>query len=67
VLTKKAFNIGFREIQIMERRALGIEALGRYPVVHADLAELLRQALPVARHETVVFAIVVTARKPAAA
>jgi hypothetical protein len=65
VLTKKAFNVGFREVEVVERRPVGIDALARYPVVRAELEEFLRQALPVARHQTLVWAIVVTARKPA--
>lgn len=61
---KKLVNVGFRDVQLAERRAVGIDALARYPVVNGDLEDFLRQAVPVARHTALVSAVVVTGSKP---
>ena len=63
---KKFFNVGFEEIAVLERKPFGLADLARYPLFTKEFLALLRNALPVHRHEELVFSIVVTARKPSA-
>jgi hypothetical protein len=64
VLLKKFYNVGFDEIEIVERRAFGLEDLTRYPLFTPDFIDLLRRIMPPNRHAELVLAIVVRARKP---
>ena len=64
MLLKKFFNVGFIGIEIVERRAFGLEDLTRYPLFVPDFIEFLRRIMPSRRHAELVFSIVVTARKP---
>ena len=64
MLLKKFFNVGFIEIEAVERRAFGLEDVARYPLFAPDFIEFLRQIMPSHRHAELVFSIVVTARKP---
>ena len=64
MLIKKLFNVGFEEIDIMERRPFGLADCSRYPLFAPDFIEFLRKTLPADRHGEVVHSIVVTARRP---
>lgn len=63
---KKVFNVGFDDIAVRDRRAVGLDELSRYPLFSADFIAFLTHVLPKARHREVVQAVVVTARKPEA-
>lgn len=63
---KKLFNLGFEAIEAHDRRAVGLADLGRYPLFTPEFFDFLRRVMPPERHDDVVYAIVVTARKPAA-
>jgi hypothetical protein len=67
VLLKKIFNVGFDAIDVVERRPIGLDELARYPLFTAEFVAFLREAIPAHQHEELVRAVVVTARKPAAA
>lgn len=66
MLLKKLFNVWFDEIQVVDRRPLGLDALSRYPLFAPDFIAFLRDVIPPHRHDELVQAIVVTARKPSA-
>lgn len=54
---------GFEEIEVMERRPLGVEDCALYPLFTPDVLELMRTLLAPERRERVAVAIVVRARK----
>jgi hypothetical protein len=64
VLLKKFFNVGFEEIRVAERRPFGLEDLRRYPLFAPEFIEFLQRVIPPDRKSELVFAIVVTARRP---
>jgi hypothetical protein len=64
VLLKKFFNVGFDAIQIADRRSFGLADLSRYPLFAPEFLEFLHRVVPPSRHDELVFAITVTARKP---
>jgi hypothetical protein len=64
VLLKKFFNQGFEEIQVVERKPLGLAELARYPLFAPEFLDFLRGVVPAHRHGELVYSIVVTARKP---
>jgi len=64
VLTKKVSNVGFEAIAIEERRPVGIDELGHYPVFPEELVAFLRRAIPESRHDELVWSVALTARKP---
>jgi len=66
VLTRKLINVGFEAVRVHDRRPFGLDALARYPVFTAEFLEFVRRVIPPARHDTLVLAAVVTARKPGA-
>ena len=67
MLLKKLFNVWFDGIEVVERRPIALDELARYPLFTAEFVAFLREAVPAHRHEELVGAVVVTARKPAAA
>ncbi len=64
MLLKKFFNVGFEDLEVLDRRTFGLEDVARYPLFAPDFLEFLRQVMPPDRHAELVFSIVVTARKP---
>ena len=64
MLLKKFFNVGFERIEVVERRAFGLEDLTRYPLFAPDFIDFMRRIMPPHRHAELVFSIVITARKP---
>ncbi len=65
MLTKKVLNAGFEAIEIQDRRPISIDELTRYPVFPAEFVQFLRQAIPQPRHAELVWAVTLTALKPA--
>lgn len=66
MLLKKLFNVGFEGIRVVERRPFGLDDLARYPLFAPDFLAFLRQVIPAARHDELVWSVTVTAGKPAA-
>jgi hypothetical protein len=64
VLKKKLSNVGFVDVAIPDRAPFGLAALARYPLFPPEFLEFVRAAVPADRHDALVSAIVVTARKP---
>lgn len=64
MLLKKFFNVGFEEIEVHDRRPVGLSDLTRYPVFPPEFFNFLREVLPPERHDELVSSLVVTARKP---
>lgn len=65
MLLKKLFNVGFDEIAVVDRRAMSLQELSRYPLFAPEFIAFLREVLPAHRHGELVHAVVVTARKAA--
>jgi hypothetical protein len=65
VLLKKFFNVGFEQIEVVERKGFGLEDLTRYPLFAPEFLDFLRRIMPPHRHAELVSSIVMTARKPA--
>jgi hypothetical protein len=65
VLLKKFFNVGFEDVRKLDRRGFGLADLSRYPLFSAEFLDFMRNVMPPARHDELVFSIAVTARKPA--
>ena len=66
MLIKKFFNVGFESIAIVTRRAFGLADLARYPLFGPEFLTFLRATMPAHRHDELVHAITITARKPVA-
>jgi hypothetical protein len=56
--------VGFEEIQVVERRACGLDDLARYPLFAPEFIDFLRRTMPQHQHAELVSSIVITARKP---
>lgn len=63
MLLKKFFNVGFEDIQVVERAPFGLRDIARYPLFAPEFIALLRETVPQHRHDELVFSIVVTARR----
>ena len=61
---KKCFNVGFTEIQVVERSPFGLADLGRYPLFAPDFLDFMRRVMPPERHQELVFSIALTATSP---
>lgn len=64
MLLKKFFNVGFEEIQVLERKPFGLAELACYPLFATEFLDFLREVVPPHRHAELVYSIIVTARKP---
>lgn len=64
MLLKKFFNVGFEEVEVVDRRGYGLEDIARYPLFSPDFLAFLRKVTPPERHAELVSSIVITARKP---
>lgn len=58
--------MGFERIETHGRQPFGLADLTRYPLFAPDFLDFLRRAIPPERHAELVFALLVTARKPEA-
>ena len=63
MLTKKLGNVGFVNVVVADRAPFGLDALARYPLFPPEFLDFVRAAVPVDRHDRLVYAVVVTARK----
>jgi hypothetical protein len=63
---KKIFNVGFTDIQVVERSPFGLDDLGRYPLFAPEFLDFMRRVMPPERHRELVFSITITATSPAA-
>jgi len=59
--------VGFDAIKTHGRQPFGLADLTRYPLFAPDFLDFLSRVMPAHRHAELVFSIIVTARKPAAA
>jgi hypothetical protein len=66
VLLKKFFNVGFADIDVVERQSFGLSDVARYPLFTSDFIDFLRRLMPPERHAELVLSIVIVARKPTA-
>jgi arsenite methyltransferase len=65
VFVDKLHNVGFADVEILDRRPFGLQDAGLYPLFTPDLIELMETLLPAEQRAEVATAIIVTARKPA--
>ena len=56
--------MGFEAVAVADRRPFGMPALARYPLFPAEFLDFVRAVVPADRHGTIVFSVVVIARKP---
>jgi hypothetical protein len=66
VLLKKFFNVGFADIDVVERRSFGLSDVARYPLFTSDFIDFLRRLMPPERQAELVLSIVIVACKPTA-
>ena len=64
MLIKKFFNVGFDDIEVLERTPFGLDEISRYPLFASDFLEFLRRVVPEHRHHGLVFSIAVIGCKP---
>jgi hypothetical protein len=64
VLIRKLGNVGFEAVETVERRPFGLDALSRYPLFPPEFLDFVRRVVPRERHDAIVHAVVLTARKP---
>lgn len=60
---QKLERAGFCEIEVLERRPLGIEDCALYPLFDDELLDLMRRLIPGERQNAVAIAVVVRARR----
>jgi arsenite methyltransferase len=53
---------GFEHVEVVERRALGIDEVALYPLFTGELIALMRELIPAHRQKRVAVAVVVRAR-----
>ena len=64
VFVDKMTNVGFSNVEVLDRRRFGIEDAASYPLFTPELIELMRQLLSPGQHASVAVAVTVTAHKP---
>jgi len=64
VLRKKLMNVGFVGVEVPERVPFGLTALAQYPLFPPEFLEFVRRVVPPDRHDSLVYSVIVTARKP---
>ncbi|HZD18697.1 MAG TPA: hypothetical protein VE669_11200 [Actinomycetota bacterium] len=63
VFARKLEKVGFADISFGERRPWGIEQAALFPLFTADVIELMRELIPVERHDSVAVSVIAKARK----
>lgn len=63
MLRRKAVNVGFEAVEVIDRRPFGLAALVRYPLFPPEFLDFVRRVVPAEHHDTLVHAVVVTATK----
>lgn len=64
VFVKKLKNVGFDDIEVVERHPFRLADAARYPLFTPDLIELMEELLPVERRDEVATGVTIRARKP---
>ena len=66
VFARKMTNVGFADIEVVERRPFSVTDVARYPLfTPEDLIELMQRLLPPAQQDQVAVAVTLTAIRPA--
>lgn len=66
VFAEKMQKVGFTDVEVHNRQAIGLADLARYPLFTEDLLELMHDLLSPEQQAEVATAVIVTARKPEA-
>lgn len=64
VFVHKMTNVGFRDVEVLERRRFGVDDAASYPLFTPELIALMRRLLAPERQADVAVAATVSARKP---
>lgn len=64
VFAHKMTNVGFSDIEVLDRRRFGIDDAASYPLFTPELIELMRRLLSPDQQADVALAVTVSARKP---
>lgn len=64
VFVDKISGVGLTQVEILERRAFGLDDAARYPLFTPDLIELMRELLTAEQQAEVAVSVTVAARKP---
>ncbi len=54
-------NVGFEAVTVHDRRAFGLAALARYQIFPPEFLDFVRRVVPRERHDSLVYAVEVTA------
>ncbi|MBI1733994.1 MAG: hypothetical protein HYR51_02365 [Candidatus Rokubacteria bacterium] len=65
MLTRKLGNVGFESVAIRDRRPFGLAALARYDIFPPEFLDFVRRVVPPEHHDSIVYAVDVTARNAA--
>lgn len=60
----KLHNVGFVDVDVIERRPFGVKEAADYPLFTADLLDLMRELIPPERHDQIATVLTLTARRP---
>ncbi len=63
VFAEKITDLGFRDVEIVDRTPIGIDDVASYPLFTPELIELMRKLLPPATQAEVAVAVTLRARK----
>jgi arsenite methyltransferase len=63
VFVKKLGNVGFTDIEVVERHPFRLADAARYPLFTPDLIELMHELLPQERHDEVATGVTIRARR----
>jgi hypothetical protein len=64
VFVDKMEGVGFRAVEVLERRPFGLEDAARYPLFTPELVGLMGALLTAEQQSAVAVAVTVAARKP---
>jgi arsenite methyltransferase len=64
VFAKKLENVGFTQVEVVERHPFSLRDAARYPLFTPGLVRMMRAVLPPAQQEEVATAITIRARRP---
>lgn len=64
VFAKKLGKVGFRDVELLDRKPFGIEEAALFPLFTPELIALMRKLIPVERQGRVATSLIVRARKP---
>lgn len=65
VFVKKLQNVGFSDIEVVQRHPFGLDDASQYPLFTPDLIELMEDLLSAAQKSEVATSITLVAQKPA--